>query len=167
MCSGLELPAEVDIRLQPEQIPEGQGLNKCPMNLASASCLFHILYCHHFFHSEIKEEARVQEAAPEFPPTEEEVEVTGFRGPAIGEEEAPFADQPELLQEVAAEAEAVAEAVAEGAAVVVEGVDGRTIIVLEDDGTILDEGPSPFAAGVKEEIVGEEIQQEVRSTGAV
>jgi len=70
-----------------------------------------------------------------------------------------------LLQEVAAEAEAVAEAVAQGAAVVVEGVDGRTIIVLEDDGTIIEEGPSSWT--IKEEIVGEEIQEEVCSTGAV
>lgn len=113
--------------------------------------------------SEIKAEARVQEAAPEFPPTEEEVEVTGFRDPDIVEGETPLAEQAELLQEVAAEAEAVAEAVAEGAAVVVEGVNGRTIIVLEDDGTILDEGTSPFA--IKEEIVGEEVQQEVCPAG--
>lgn len=107
---------------------------------------------------EIKYEARVEEGAEEFVPMEEDVEVTGFVGPAVGEE------QPELLQQVAAEAEAVAEAVAGGEAVIVEGVDGRTIIVLEDDGTIIDEGPSSFA--VKEEVVGEEIQEEVcLSTG--
>ena len=105
---------------------------------------------------EIKHEARAEEAAEEFVPMEEDVEVTGFVGPSAGEE------QPELLQQVAAEAEAVAEAVAGGEAVVIEGVDGRTIIVLEDDGTILDEGLSQFA--VKEEIVGEEIQEEVCST---
>lgn len=114
---------------------------------------------------EIKEETRVQEAAPEFLAIEEEVEATEVRAPAIGEGEAPFAEEPELLQEVSAEAEAVAVAVAEGTAVVIEGVDGRTLIVLEDDGTIIDEGPSSFP--VKEEIVGEEVQQEVSSTGAV
>jgi hypothetical protein len=113
--------------------------------------------------SEIKDEARVEEAAEEVVPMEEDVEVTGAVAPDVGEE------QPDVLQQVAAEAEAVAEAVAAGEAVVVEGVDGRTIIVLEDDGTILDEGLSSFA--VKEEIVGEEIHEEVcslygRSTGS-
>ncbi|XP_073390608.1 sister chromatid cohesion 1 protein 4 isoform X2 [Physcomitrium patens] len=67
--------------------------------------------------------------------------------------------ESELLHKVAAEAEAVAEAVAGGEAVVLEGVDGRTIIVLEDDGTIIDEGPSSLVA-VKEEVVEEEIQEE-------
>lgn len=112
------------------------------------------------------EETRSQEAAPEFPSTEEDVEVTGVRGPSLGEAEAPLVEQPEFLQEVAAEAEAVAEAVAEGAATLIEGVDGRAVIVLEDDGTIIDEGPSPFTAGVKEEIPGDVAQEEVWFTRA-
>lgn len=112
------------------------------------------------------EETRSQEAAPEFPLTEEDVEVTGVRGQSLGEAEAPLAEQPEYIQEVAAEAEAVAEAVAEGAATLIEGVDGRAVIVLDDDGTIIDEGPSPFTAGVKEEIPGEVAPEEVRFTKA-
>ncbi|XP_024378145.1 sister chromatid cohesion 1 protein 4 [Physcomitrium patens] len=100
--------------------------------------------------AEVKEEVLAEAASEELVAMEEDVEIVGEAAAGI---------ESELLHKVAAEAEAVAEAVAGGEAVVVEGVDGRTIIVLEDDGTIIDEGPSSLV-GVKEEVVGEEIQEE-------
>lgn len=35
MCSGLDLPTEVDTGLQPEHVPEGQDLNKVPVELGT------------------------------------------------------------------------------------------------------------------------------------
>lgn len=114
--------------------------------------------------AEVKDEAPVEGAAEKFDPMEEDVQVIEYKDLVSDEGRALVTEQLELLQQVTAEAEAVAEAVAEGEAVVVEGVNGRTIIVLEDIGTIIDEGPSQFP--VKGEVVDEETNEEVCTTRA-
>lgn len=121
--------------------------------------------------SEVREEASkdMQDIIPgephlvrvggEIVPMEEEMPIVDLGEPATLEGEVPVEFQPELLEQVAAEAEAVAEAVAEGGAIVVQNKDGTAVIVLEDDGGVID-GPYPLVE-VKEEAVEEDINPAV------